>query len=220
MDWTAQIDGYCERTDFTFWSEPLNALTNLLYIFGGLWMYWRSRHYSLPIATALSVLLVLIGIGSFLFHTYATSWAALADVAPIGAFILVYIFAVHRDVLGLKAWIAAVATAGFVPFAAVMVPLLNQIPFLRISNFYWTVPILLVAYALIVRRYKAETAMGMIAGALLLSVSITLRSLDELLCDVFPVGTHIFWHTLNSIMLPFMIEVYRRHMLEAREASG
>ena len=60
----------------------------------------------------------------------------------------------------------------------------------------------------------------MVAGALLLSVSITVRSFDESLCEVWPIGTHFIWHILNSIMLPFMIEVYRRHMLEARQSKG
>ena len=220
MDWTAQIDAYCERTDFTFWSEPLNALTNVLYLLGGLWMLSRSRDDGLPIATLLSVMLILISIGSFLFHTTAMAWAGLADSAPIGVFILIYLFAVNRDFLRMLWRQAGLATAGFAPYAAVLVPLLNRVPFLAISDFYWTVPILLLAYAPFVARHRRETALGMVAGALLLSVSITVRSFDESLCEVWPIGTHFIWHILNSIMLPFMIEVYRRHMLEARQSKG
>jgi hypothetical protein len=29
MNWAESIDLYCERTDPSLWSEPLNALTNL-----------------------------------------------------------------------------------------------------------------------------------------------------------------------------------------------
>lgn len=216
MDWTAQIDIYCERTDFTFWSEPLNALTNGFYLLGALWTYLRCRNDGLPIARLLAVLLGLIALGSFLFHTLATRWAAMADTAPIVAFILVYLYAVHRDVLGLARWAAGAMTAGFVPYAALMIPLLNQVPFLAISGFYWLVPILLVAYAPVAARKRRETALGMVAGAGLLSLSITLRSLDDSLCHIWPHGTHIAWHTLNAIMLPLMIEVYRRHMLASR----
>ena len=32
MDWTASIDGYCERLDPSFWAEPLNAWTNLAFL--------------------------------------------------------------------------------------------------------------------------------------------------------------------------------------------
>ena len=27
-----QVDVYCERTDFSFWSEPINALTNIAFL--------------------------------------------------------------------------------------------------------------------------------------------------------------------------------------------
>lgn len=216
MDWTTQIDIYCERTDFTFWSEPLNALTNGFYLLGAIGMYLRCRHDDLPVARLLAVLLGLISIGSFLFHTLATQWAALADMAPIVGFILLYLFAVHRDILGLVTWVAVLMTAAFVPYAAIMLPLINQVPFLAISNFYWLVPTLLVAYAPFVARKRRATAQGMVAGAALLSLSITLRSIDEPFCHHWPHGTHIAWHTLNAIMLPWMIEVYRRHMLASR----
>ena len=216
MDWTAQIDLYCERTDFTFWSEPLNALTNFLYLAGAIYMFARVRRDRLPLAVALSVLLGLIAIGSFLFHTTATAWASAADTTPIGIFILVYLFAVNRDFLEFLWWQAGLMTAGFVPYAAVAVPLLDRIPFFAISNFYWTVPILLLAYAPFVARKNRATALGMVAGALLLAVSISVRSVDLMVCDWFPAGTHFIWHTLNAVMLPWMIELYRRHMLAKR----
>lgn len=219
MNWTDQIDIYCERTNLTLWAEPLNLLTNLLYLAGAIWMFRRTRNDGLPIATLLSVLLGLIAVGSLLFHTTATAWASAADSAPIGIFILVYLFAVNRDVLGMLWWKAGLATAFFAPYAAVLVPLLNRLPFIRISDFYWTVPLLLLAYAPVVARRRRETALGMVAGALLLAVSITVRSVDLMVCDWFPAGTHFIWHSLNAVMLPFMIEVYRRHMLAMRRPA-
>ena len=210
MNWTDQMDGYCERTDLTFWSEPLNAVTNLSFILFALIM-WRRSGGLMP-ARILCVILFAIGVGSFLFHTFATAWAALADVAPIGLFILFYLFLVHRDFLGWPLWGALLGTMAFFPFAAVMVPFFDSLPFFHISNFYWTVPLLLVLYAPFVGRVRHETAQGMLLGALILTLSISLRSFDELICDEFPTGTHIFWHLLNGVMLGWMIEVYRRHM--------
>ncbi|MDJ1007819.1 MAG: ceramidase domain-containing protein [Paracoccaceae bacterium] len=215
MDWFQQVDIYCERTDFSYWSEPLNALTNLFYLIGAIWAAMRNREPELGIARTLAVLLGCIAVGSFLFHTHATQWAATADVTPIGLFILTYLFAVNRDVMGMRWWVAAGATLLFLPYAAALVPVLDRLPFFQISNFYWTVPILIAAYAPFVARRAPETARGMLIGAGILTVSITLRSLDLILCEVWPVGTHIFWHTLNAIMLPWMIEVYRRHRLRA-----
>ena len=99
MDWSSPINAYCERFDAGFWSEPINAITNLAFLVAAIWVWPRTR--DLPLARALAAILFSIGIGSFLFHTFATPWAALLDVVPIGAFILLYLFAVHRDVIGL-----------------------------------------------------------------------------------------------------------------------
>jgi len=214
VNWTDQIDVYCERTDLTFWSEPINALTNIAFLIAAIWMWNACK--GLTSARVLCAILFAIGVGSFLFHTTATGWAAASDVIPIGLFILFYLFLVHRDFIGLRPWVAGLATLGFVPYAAVLTPLFNALPFFEVSNFYWTVPVLLLIYAGALYRRMPDTARGMIIGAGVLIASITLRSVDESLCHHLPIGTHIFWHLLNALMLGWMIEVYRRHMTATR----
>lgn len=213
MDWFEQIDGYCERTGQSYWAEPVNAITNAAFIVAAVIMWRRSA--GVPMARFLAVVLFAIGVGSYLFHTHATQWAALADVAPIGIFILTYLFLVNRDMVGLPWWAALLITACFAPYAYVLVPILNQLPFFKVSNFYWTVPILLFAYAIALRRHR-DIAVGLVTGGLLLCGSITVRSVDEALCVHWPLGTHFLWHCLNGLMLGWMIEVYRRHMLATR----
>jgi hypothetical protein len=107
--------------------------------------------------------------------------------------------------------------AAFVPYAAVLVPLLNAVPFVEISYFYWTVPILLLIYAPFVGGAMAR---GFVIGACVLCLSIVLRSLDGIVCARWPLGTHFAWHILNAIMLGWMIEVYRRHMVERAGLRG
>jgi hypothetical protein len=114
---------------------------------------------------------------------------------------------------------AAAATALFVPFAALAVPVLDLIPFVRISDFYWTVPAMLLAYAFGLRHRAPETARGFVAGAAWLTTSIILRSLDQVLCPVWPIGTHFLWHCLNAAMLGFMILIYTQAILAAREGA-
>ncbi|MEM6306970.1 MAG: ceramidase domain-containing protein, partial [Pseudomonadota bacterium] len=213
MNWTAQSDNYCERVDLTYWAEPFNAITNAAFIIAALIMLYRLRGTGLVGGYVLTAVLAAIGTGSYLFHTHATNWALLADVAPIGLFILTYLYLVYTRYLNWPWWAGVLGTVAFAPYAAAMLPVLNALPFFNISNFYWTVPVLLFAFAPFVARTNRQTARGMVIGALILCMSITLRSLDMLLCDVFPIGTHIFWHILNGVMLGWMIEVYRRHCL-------
>ncbi|WP_341368742.1 hypothetical protein [Yoonia sp. BS5-3] len=216
MHWFDHFDGYCERTDFTYWSEPINALTNLAFIIAAVIMWRRSA--GLVSARVLCGILFAIGSGSYLFHTHATGWALLADVAPIGLFILAYIFVINRDVLGWSWWAALLGTLAFLPYAYIAVPVLNRVPFLAISNFYWTVPILILAYVPFLPK-GTGLARGFAIGAGVLCLSITLRSVDELWCAQLPLGTHFLWHCLNAVMLGWMIAVYRRHMLAGRGAG-
>ena len=57
-----------------------------------------------------------------------------------------------------------------------------------------------------------------VAGALLI-LSLTFRSLDAPLCARWPIGTHFVWHILNGILLGWLIETYRRHMLAGARAG-
>ncbi len=100
MDLFAQIDAYCERLGPGYWAEPVNAVTNLAFMLVAVWMWRRSARVGL--ARLLAGILFAIGVGSYLFHTHAQGWAALADVLPILAYILVYIFAINRDVWGMR----------------------------------------------------------------------------------------------------------------------
>ena len=220
MDWFASIDGYCERLGPAYWAEPVNAVTNLAFLVAAAVMAWRLRGVQLPLANAMVVLLAVIGIGSYLFHTHAQGWAALADTTPILAFILVYLYASSRDYLGLSKLWALVSVGLFFPFAAVLVPLFAQVPVLSASAGYLPVVVLIAGYAVVLARRAPETARGLALGAGLLFVSITLRSLDMPLCESWPIGTHFAWHLLNGLLLGWMIEVYRRHMLARRPHGG
>ncbi|ETX13892.1 membrane protein [Roseivivax halodurans JCM 10272] len=195
------------------WAEPVNAVTNLAFILAAL-LVWR-RTGGLPKARALAIVLVLIGIGSGLFHTFAQAWAALADVLPILGYIVIYIYASHRDFWGQGRWIATLLTALSVP---AMMALAQVLPFreaLGGSAGYVPVPLLIFLHAAFLAGRAPATARGLALGAGLLCLSIAARTLDEPLCGAVPPGTHFLWHVLNAWMLGWMILVYVRHVEEA-----
>ncbi len=218
MDWFQEIDGYCERLTPAYWAEPINAVTNAAFLIAAFIMWRRVRGQGMPLAMLLVVILAAIGIGSYLFHTHAQVWAALADVAPILLYILVYIFAINRDVWQMRPLLAAMVTALFIPYAAATLPLFQLVPGLGGSAAYAPVPLLILIYAFLLRNRTPETARGLAIGAFILIASITFRALDEPLCMQLPLGTHFMWHILNATMLGWMIEVYRRHMTRASQS--
>ncbi|TCM84379.1 hypothetical protein [Rhodovulum steppense] len=212
MDWMAQVNAYCERIDAGYWSEPVNAVTNAAFLVAAAVM-WR-RTGGLVLGRALCVVLAVIGVGSFLFHTHATVWAAMADVLPILGFILLYLFAAHRDFWGLGLWPALGLTALFLPYAAGAGWLFGQLGFLGSSAGYAPVALLILIHAGLLARRAPATARGLALGGGLLVLSLTFRTLDEPLCALLPLGTHFLWHILNAAMLGWMIEVHRRHVTD------
>jgi len=211
MDWTRQIDGYCERLGPGLLAEPVNLLTNAAFLIAAAVMWRRTGPARDALSVALIAVLAAIGAGSALFHSVATPWAALADVLPILIFILVYLYAANRDFLALgRGWSLAL-TAAFLPYAAVLAPLFGLVPGLGGSAGYAPVPVLILIYAAALRRRAPGTAGGLALGAALLIVSLAFRTLDAALCGALPLGTHFLWHILNGVMLGWMIEVRRRH---------
>ncbi len=217
MSWLDAVDGYCERTSPAYWAEPVNALTNLAFLLAAAIMWPRTR--DLPLARAMVAVLAIIGIGSFLFHIHANRLTSLMDVAPIAGFILLYVFAASRDLLRLKGWQAGLSAVAFLPYAAVSVPLWAMVPGLGSSAGYAPVPVLILLFAWLLRRSAPDTARGLAVGAGLLVLSLTFRTLDGPHCDANPLGLHFVWHILNAVMLAWMIEVYRRHLL-AKDMRG
>lgn len=209
MDVFQQIDGYCERLGPEYWAEPVNALTNLAFLVAAIVM-WR-RAEGIGTARALCAVLFAIGLGSWLFHTHAQVWAAIADVAPIGIFILLYIYAINRHGWSLRPLSAGLLMMAFFPFAALTVPLWQLVPLYGMSAGYMPVPSLIVLYAILLSQRAPALSRGLWIGAGLLMVSLTARGLDMLLCAGWPLGTHFLWHLLNAVMLAWMIEIYLRH---------
>lgn len=211
MDWTAQVDGYCERLDAAFWAEPVNAISNLAFLIAAFVM-WRWLREGGPVEARLLVaILTAIGVGSFLFHTTAAVWAGVADVGPIALFILVYVYAANRHFWRMNIGWSLVGVGLFFPYAVVLVPLFQQVPFYGASAEYMPVPLLIAIYAVLLRRRAPATARGLAIGVGFLMVSLSFRSLDMTVCQDLPIGTHFVWHLLNGVMLGWMIEVLRRH---------
>ena len=75
-------------------------------------------------------------------------------------------------------------------------------------------PVMILAYAVLLRHRAPGTARGLAIGAAILLLSLMFRTIDLPVCGAVPFGTHFMWHVLNGIMLAWMIEVWRRHMSE------
>jgi hypothetical protein len=213
MNWSGKIFIYCERgLDPGFWAEPLNALSNAAFVLAALLglALWRARPAGRrEIVTLVLIALVLaIGIGSFLFHTLATRWAAVADTGPITVFMVAYLAYALRRFVALPWWGTALGLATFLvalPAAATLRcgagPCLNG----SVGYLPAFAALMLIGGVLLVRGRAAGPSL--IAAGLIFLAALTARSLDRTLCPYTiltasgGIGTHFLWHVLNGALL-------------------
>ena len=211
MNWFEAVDGYCERIDASFWSEPLNALTNIFFLVAAVWVLRREGLNST--ARILALILGMIGASSFLFHSFAQAWAGALDVLFILLFTLLYLFAASKDFMGAPRSIALVITLGYFPFSIIVDWLTLPLTFLGSTRIYMPMLILIILFSLLLYKRLPIVSRGLAVGAFILVISMLARILDVPLCQKIPLGTHFVWHVLNAVMLAWMIEVYRRHII-------
>lgn len=197
------VDAYCERTGPEFWSEPVNALTNVAFLLAAIAAYrlLAGRRPQPPLVVALVVLLAAIGVGSFTFHTVATSWAAALDTTPILLFTLTYVVAFAHHFVGVPlkwAWVAAPLFAGFSVAVNSVVGFGGYVPAL--------VGIAVLAGVMVFYREYRYARWFAGTGALF-AVSLALRTVDGPWCSAIPLGTHFLWHVLNAAVLYLLVRV-------------
>jgi hypothetical protein len=241
MAWSEQVFIYCERgQDPAFWAEPLNAVTNAAFIIAALLaageIARRARGMSGVAEAALIALVIVIGTGSFLFHTFATRWAQLADWGPIAVFMLAYLAYVLRRflklnwavvALGLALFLLAMRYAGGIECRPALLPVTALAGARCLNGSLAYAPALatlaLMAGVLAAVRHPAWRYLATASGVLL--VSLTLRTLDLELCSLARVsgralGTHFLWHLLNALTLYILLIATLRHGGRARANNG
>ena len=215
MDWRAAVDIYCERTGPEFWSEPLNAVSNLAFILAALLPLaaMRRRGGRDALLILLCGLAFCVGVGSFLFHTVAERWAGLADVIPILLFIVTFLYAAMNRLFGLRWPLALVATvlAFAVSLSARGIGVAIAGGSLNGSEGYFPALALLGGSALALAIRGSAAARPVALATVVFAVSLAARTADAGICPQFPTGTHLFWHLLNGTMIGILLFTLLNH---------
>jgi hypothetical protein len=213
------IDLYCERTSTAFWAEPVNALTNALFI-AAAWFSWR-RANKLDAGSAgvrlLLGLMCAIGVGSFLFHTFAVTWAQWADVLPIVLFQLAYAWLYGRRVAAFRGLPAGAIV--LVYLAAIIAARLLLPPVLNGSLTYLPALVFILAVAGYHFSAQRRERFVMLGAGIFFVAALTARSVDNTLCPYFPRGTHFMWHVCNAVVLYLMMRALLANLPERLPVS-
>jgi Ceramidase len=204
MDWSTPLDLYCERTDASFWSEPVNAVSNAAFLIAAAAAFrlWRRGDRADWPALALIAVVAAVGVGSFVFHTVATRAAILADVIPIAVFIYGYLLLALIRFLHFR---CIAAGAIVIAFAASAQALSALAPPRLLNGSVGYLPALaaLIVVALAAREQGARRGLGL--AVLVFAISLGFRTADIALCPEFPLGTHFVWHVLNAVVLYMLL---------------
>ncbi|RWL40884.1 MAG: hypothetical protein EOR60_30080 [Mesorhizobium sp.] len=207
------VDLYCERTGPGLWAEPANALSNLAFIAAGLWGVRQVRRYRTgTFAEVQAWWVVAIGIGSTVFHTFASKGTIWADILPIAGFTLAYTLFNLRRFLGMS-WSKAILV--FVAFYVVAGLITFAVPdWLRMASNGTTSylpPFLALAFfGAWAAAIGNRAGWYNLAGSAIFVASVICRVIDPLVCASFPLGTHFLWHALNGLMLAVLLAATAR----------
>jgi hypothetical protein len=148
----------------------------------------------------LAGLTTLVGLGSFLFHTFATAWGRWLDLVFIAAFIYVFL-GLGLARVARRGW--AGVLAGLVLYALVERGMLAVVPAGAVGGSALYLPPLLALAALTAyARHRAHPAAPRLALAVgVFAAAIVVRTADLPLCRAWPTGTHFLWHVLTAWVL-------------------
>ena len=204
MNWFTSLNIYCERLGPGFWNEPINALTNLIFILVGFILVFKTMPNKLCLF--LSIQIILIGTASFLFHTFANILVGLIDTVSIMLFGVTYIFGSNYYLLKLSTVTSLIIAFCLVPFSFIVSQLtIMSFGSLNGSTLYLSFIILFVTYSYLIRKEFAQMSVILLCSALFLLISIFFRTIDIISCNSISVGTHFVWHIMNGLLLGTLV---------------
>jgi len=215
VSWSEPVDLYCERTDPSFWAEPINAFTNGAFLIAAalaLVLWWRRGDRD-PATLCLIIVTALIGIGSFAFHTLATRGAVLLDVIPIALFVYGYLYLALRRFLRLQRLAAVGFLLAFI-VASEGISFVLPPHFLNGSADY--LPPLAALITVGIMTWANRVGVSICLAAAVFLISLAFRTIDRAVCGGFPIGTHFIWHLLNAGVLYILL---RTAISVAKESS-
>lgn len=215
------IYGLCERGHSGLWQEPLNVFSNLLFMYVAYKIYaYYSKHPDINGKRvwdihAMTFLVFAIGAFSSIFHMYPTIHTELMDIVPIVLFINLFFFSVLFRIGKCNIFQAFICYVAFLGFTHMLVSMFPR--GLNDSIGYLSSMGSLIMIAIYLHLKARPSSQHFLVAALIGVCSLFFRSVDNAVCEQFPMGTHFLWHTLNAILIYIVMkQIIRNVNREAR----
>ena len=198
IDPMAYVDQYCERLAPGLFMEPFNLFSNIPFVLIGIWQYRRSRR---NIEKLLGIFAFFVGIGSMMFHAFATRWAQALDILPIAVLIFTFLFYYQVRILKWRNWVAILGLFSVIGSSALAMRFLDD-PLYNGSQSYFGVGL---GLSILAYRERHEVRRWLFLSLILFGFALVARIADQAICFRFIVGSHFVWHlfTVASLMCAF-----------------
>jgi hypothetical protein len=186
-------------------AEPVNTVTNGFIFLAAIlaFLYVRRARIGFPLdVSVLLLLLTVTAIGSSLWHGLRTMWALQLDWMPGALFLFVLAGLWTRQLFGRIAGVLGAVGLFAAIFAIIALSwrLTGGLPpQLRFVPMFATVTV--AGLGLVFATAKKFGAREASLGALIIMFGVSaaiFRSIDLMMCDLIPFGTHFLWHLLLS----------------------
>jgi hypothetical protein len=151
----------------------------------------------------MAILVILIGLGSFSFHTFANRLTGLLDVLAIALYLVAFAFLIpkqwSRNWLLIQLGSVLMLIVSIVLAQSLMSYLKPALPWLP-SGMYLGAWLALIMFALVTQYSNKASARFLWLAVIVFPASLLSRQLDMPLCDSIG-GTHWLWHLFNGLTL-------------------
>ncbi|MES2984908.1 MAG: ceramidase domain-containing protein [Pseudomonadota bacterium] len=208
--------GVCERAGLGAAAEPMNVLSSFMFMIVAVSIY-RYYHRNEDLkgkwmvdVHALTFLTFIIGVNSLVFHAFPSPTTELIDTMSIVLFIIIYFWCVLFRIGRCTIFQAGICFIAFVGFSHILV---HQFPrALNDSIGYLSSMIALIVIAVHLHLKARPSSSHFLLASIIGVVSLFCRAIDREVCDMFPIGTHFLWHTLNATLLYILLKQLVRNV--------
>lgn len=207
---------YCESGIGLFSTQPVNTISNIAIFISAYSVYQliKIRHIKNQIIRVLPLLVVLIGVGSILWHGIPNLLTSFADTLPISVLAIVSFFFLLNKLLTNKGLVLGI----FLLFILIEVPFILGI----LPSFNGFIPYLLVfifgtfVSVGVARMYNLLAQL--VPVVIIFAIALLFRTIDTTICPTFPIGTHFIWHILNAFafywLIRFLVEIEKNQGID------
>ncbi len=190
---------YCEQGLINHLFEPLNTISNLFFVVSAvlLFFYFKKKKITDFKSKLFIGLILLIGMGSLIWHIVPMMATFFLDVIPIAMFLVVYLFFLLEKIVANKK--IAMLVLGVYLLLVILGFIIFPTLFSSSGGIY-ILTLLFLGGTVIVSYFKNILFKPVSVIFVLFLVAFIVRQVDLTVCPFFPLGTHFAWHTINAFI--------------------